>query len=308
MVSTRPPTSKSSRPFNNPLITVPKAPITIGIIVTFMIHSFFQFSNKVEVLISLFTFFQIYSVVSRDRKVDNLADFVFLLIIIRSGLLAGISWSVCILKSHRSFCMSFSRTGAGLCIYHLLAWSNLNFLHISQWITLPTQSCLTLFYFQLYFQSLDNYARLKMRANCDFYAFYVLIFLLSFRGLFFLSASFLHHRYLVAFHWSLSDCKFPADSRPLFSIRADLNNVVVWFFLWFTYPSIFFSKILRTVPSAPTIISIVVIFMLHRFFISLAISKYLFIFSLSFIFTQWPAGTAKSTSWQALFNVLLKTW
>ena len=33
MVSTRPPTSKSSRPFNNPLVTVPKAPITIGIIV-----------------------------------------------------------------------------------------------------------------------------------------------------------------------------------------------------------------------------------------------------------------------------------
>ena len=36
--------------------------------------------------------------------------------------------------------MSFSRTGAGLCIYHFLARSNLNFLHISQWITFPTQS------------------------------------------------------------------------------------------------------------------------------------------------------------------------
>ena len=42
MVSTRSPTSKSSRPFNNPLVTVPKAPITIGIIVTFMSHSFFN--------------------------------------------------------------------------------------------------------------------------------------------------------------------------------------------------------------------------------------------------------------------------
>ena len=30
IVSTRPPISKSSRPFNNPLVTVPKAPITIG--------------------------------------------------------------------------------------------------------------------------------------------------------------------------------------------------------------------------------------------------------------------------------------
>ena len=42
MVSTRPPTSKSSSPFNNPLVTIPKAPITIGIIVTFMFHRFFS--------------------------------------------------------------------------------------------------------------------------------------------------------------------------------------------------------------------------------------------------------------------------
>ena len=82
MVSTRSPTSKSSRPFNNPLVTVPKAPITIGIIVTFIFHNFFQFSIKVEVLISLFTFFQFYSGVSRDSKVDNFADFLFLSLII----------------------------------------------------------------------------------------------------------------------------------------------------------------------------------------------------------------------------------
>ena len=43
MVPTRPPTSKSSSSFNNPLVTVPKAPITIGIIVTFMFHIFFVF-------------------------------------------------------------------------------------------------------------------------------------------------------------------------------------------------------------------------------------------------------------------------
>ena len=42
MVSFRPPTSKSSRPFYNPFVTVPKAPITIGIIVTFMFQSFFN--------------------------------------------------------------------------------------------------------------------------------------------------------------------------------------------------------------------------------------------------------------------------
>ena len=42
MVSTSPPTSKSSRPFSNPLVNVPNAPITIGIIVTCMFHSFFS--------------------------------------------------------------------------------------------------------------------------------------------------------------------------------------------------------------------------------------------------------------------------
>ena len=45
-----------------------------------MFHSFFQFSCKVKVLISLFTFFQFYSVVCRDSKVDNFADFLFFLV------------------------------------------------------------------------------------------------------------------------------------------------------------------------------------------------------------------------------------
>ena len=44
MISTRAPTSNSSSPFNNPLVTVPKAPITISIIVTFMFHNFFSLS------------------------------------------------------------------------------------------------------------------------------------------------------------------------------------------------------------------------------------------------------------------------
>ena len=42
IVSTRSLTSKSSRPFNNPLVTVLNAPVTIGTIVTFMFHSFFN--------------------------------------------------------------------------------------------------------------------------------------------------------------------------------------------------------------------------------------------------------------------------
>ena len=50
MFSTRSPTSKSSSPFSNPLVTVPRAPITIGIIVIYMFPSFFfQSPSNVEV-------------------------------------------------------------------------------------------------------------------------------------------------------------------------------------------------------------------------------------------------------------------
>ena len=71
----------------------------------------------------------------------------FLLIIIRSGLLAEIRLSVCMSKSHWTLCVPFSWIDAGLWIYYLLVWSNLNFLYISQWITLPTQSYLVLYPF-----------------------------------------------------------------------------------------------------------------------------------------------------------------
>ena len=94
MVFTRPPTSKSSSSFNKPLVTVPKARITIGVIVTFMfnVQQFFPFPSQVEVIILLFTFFQFYSVLCWDRKVHNSASSVFfVVIIIRSGCLAEIT-------------------------------------------------------------------------------------------------------------------------------------------------------------------------------------------------------------------------
>ena len=141
IVSTRPPTSKSSRLFNNPLVIVPNTPITIGTIVTFMFHSFFNSLARLRYL----SFFSL-SFRTASRQFYRFS-FFFLLIIMMSGLQARISWFVCMLKSHRSLCESFSRTGAGLCIYHLFVWSNWNFLHISQWITLPTQLCLILYSF-----------------------------------------------------------------------------------------------------------------------------------------------------------------
>ena len=56
MVFTRPPFSKCSSPFYNPLVTVPKAPIAI---VSFMFHCFFQLPSKIELFILFFTFFPV---------------------------------------------------------------------------------------------------------------------------------------------------------------------------------------------------------------------------------------------------------
>ena len=152
MVSTCPLISKSSSHFNNPLVTVPRAPNTTGIIVTFMFHSYFHFPSKVQVL--LFTFFQFYFVVSRTAKSTILQVLFCLLIIIRSGRLAEIMWSFYLSKSYGSLCVLFSRTDAVLCICHLFVWSNFNFLHNTQWIPLPTQSCLVLYFCANFLHSL----------------------------------------------------------------------------------------------------------------------------------------------------------
>ena len=75
--------------------------------------------------------------------------FFFLLTISSPVLLVGIRWSVCISKSQRSLCISFSKTNFVLCIYHLVLWSIYSFLHSSLWITFPTQLCLVLYFFVL---------------------------------------------------------------------------------------------------------------------------------------------------------------
>ena len=128
---------------------MPKPPITIGIIVIIIFHSFFNSLARSRYL-SFFSYsfsFILWSAGTAKSTILQVFFFVCLLIIIRSGLLDEIWWSVCMSKSHRCLCVSFSRTGAGLCIYHLFVWSNLNFLHIFQWITLPTQSCQALYSF-----------------------------------------------------------------------------------------------------------------------------------------------------------------
>ena len=82
--STRTVISKSSSPCTNPLVTVSKAPITIGIIVTFMFDSFFIIIiiHSLELFTSaLANGFSLESESlqdsSRDSKVDNFASSLF---------------------------------------------------------------------------------------------------------------------------------------------------------------------------------------------------------------------------------------
>ena len=108
----------------------------------------------------------------------------------------------------------------------------------------------------------------------------------------------------MVFHWSLSDSKSHQVCRTLLSILAVLNNVVVWMIS--TRPptsksSSPFSKPLVTVPNTPITIGIIVTFMFHSFFNSLARSRYLSLFSLSFNFIPWSPRTVKSTILYILF-------
>ena len=108
----------------------------------------------------------------------------------------------------------------------------------------------------------------------------------------------------MVFHWRLSDSKSPQVSRTLLSILAVFNNAVVWMAstrLSTSTSSRPFNNPLVTVPKATITIGIIVTFMFHSFFNSLARSMYLSLFSHSFSFILWSAGTAKSTILQIFF-------
>ena len=108
----------------------------------------------------------------------------------------------------------------------------------------------------------------------------------------------------MVFHWNLSDSQSPQVSRTRLRSLAVLSNTVV--LIVSTRPPISkssrpFNNPLVIVPNAPITIGTIVTFMFHSFFNSLARSRYLSFFSLSFRFILWSAGTAKSTILQIFF-------
>ena len=92
-VSTRPTTSKSSILFNDPLVTVTKSSAMIGIVITFMCHSFFNPLARSRYL-SFFSLSFSFIIVSAVTAKSTILQILFYLLIIRmSGLLAKNSWS-----------------------------------------------------------------------------------------------------------------------------------------------------------------------------------------------------------------------
>ena len=186
--------------------------------------------------------------------------------------LAGTAKST-ILQVPRGVCASHFPGQILSCVY-LVVWSNLNFLHNSRWIIMPTQSCLVLYFFCTIITPLE----------------------------------FFNQRYLFGFHWNLSDSKSPQVSRTLLSILAVLNNAVIW--VVSTRPPTSksprpFNNPLVILPKAPITIGTIVSLMFHSIFNSLARSRYLFFFSHSFSFILWSAGTAKFSILQILFFFFL---
>ena len=96
------------------------APITIGIIVTFIFQWFF---NSTYPSVHFLTILLCRQLGQQTAQFGKFSIFQRLVVS----------------KSQRSKWVSFSRTDAGLCIYHLLVWSNLNFFKILSGPSYPTR-------------------------------------------------------------------------------------------------------------------------------------------------------------------------
>ena len=135
------PIFNSSSLLSEPLRTISSMPIAIGITITPMFHNLLISLARSEYLF----FFLLLQFLLRSTEIAKSTIWhvlSFLLIITWSGLLVMIRWYICISKSLRILCLILKDS---LSIYHLVEWSNFNFLHNSQYITLSTQSCLYLF-------------------------------------------------------------------------------------------------------------------------------------------------------------------
>ena len=257
----------------------------------FQVPQFLQFSGKVNLFIFLFTFFQFYSMVSRNSKVHNFASSLFLLlIIIRSGRLAE---SIVI--------DAFDTVTEGLL-------KGLGDLEVEGRVeTIQTTALMTTAWIlRRVLETWGDLLSLKLQwktINWNWCEGLIIIIIIEIIITISLHVNFSHQWKLIVYRWSLSNSKSSQVSRNRLSILAVLNNAVirmVSILPLISTPSIYLSKPLGTNPSASTTIGITVTHMFHCFFSCLAMSKSFSIFSFSFLFTLWSAGTTKSVRLQIL--------
>ena len=137
MVYTRPLISKSSSLCANPLATVARTPITIGITVTFMFHSFCKSLARARYLsfISLSFTFTLWS--SETAKSNNLASYLFF-----SWLLLGlVVWlrlgDPFVSQISKGDCTSYSPERILVCAYTMCSYLLLLLLSLLLLLLLP---------------------------------------------------------------------------------------------------------------------------------------------------------------------------
>ena len=127
IVSTRPWFFRSCSPFINPSMTVPSAPITVGITIMLMFHSFFNSLARSRYFSFAFSFI-LGSAKSTVRQVLFFFCWPSLGLVVWPRLDDPF-----VFQNPRELCAS-PFLGRIMYIYHSFVWSSLNFLHTSKWI------------------------------------------------------------------------------------------------------------------------------------------------------------------------------
>ena len=142
MIDNRPLISTSSSPSTSPLVTVPRAPITTDVTVTFMFYNFFR-----SRYLSFFQLsFQFYSVVCWDSKVLNLTIFFFCWLSLGLVIWARLDDSL-VCQNHREVFASHSTQHIISCEYTICSYGQISIscTILCQSLSHPVVSSLILF-------------------------------------------------------------------------------------------------------------------------------------------------------------------